>query len=210
MGSDPTRGGPEDEDEEGVVRPDDLDFTRDERVVTMQDDRFVIATGSGAPTPLPEETDTENEEKDSAGRADTDEPTDTDEATTDTETPEPGSIQGADARELLASHVASVGSDHGFSITASFDGRLAQHEVFSNDLDRVFGELLTWYATRVDDDSDPAEVLGILLLASDRQVTFPRRALVDVFRSHGLSPDDTVGDLLHVLGEDGLTLPAEE
>ena len=178
MEADPPGDRPEREAD--AVRPDELDFTRDERVAVLEDGRYVISTGGALPDNVEELT----AESDAHLRD--------------------------EARATLAEHVAAVDVAHGFSITASFDDRVEQHEAFSEDLAAVFDELVTWYATQVADRTDPAEVIGILLLAGERRVRFPRRALVDLLCAHGVSPDDSVSDLITALDGEGVQFPPDE
>jgi hypothetical protein len=52
-------------------------------------------------------------------------------------------------------------------VTAKTDHGVASHAVASNDVSETFEELLRWYASRVAPDDDPAEVVEVLLAASD-------------------------------------------
>jgi len=186
MGADPSPGA---DDEEAALQPEDLDWTRDERVATIDEGRFVVATDSdGTPSADAGDADDDNESK----------PID-----------EVEQIRAEGARERLAEHVDRVGADHGFSATAAIEDDVVQHEAFSNDMTQVFEELLTWYARNVDPDTPPEDVLGILLLASGRSVRFPRRALIDVLRANDLGPDDSIADLVDALGE-GVRFPPEK
>jgi len=186
MGADPSPGA---DDEESALRPEDLDWTRDERVATIDEGRFVVATHDDG-TPSPDEGDADDEGD--SDRVD-----------------EVEQVRAEGARERLADHVERVGADHGFSATAAIEDDVVQHEAFSNDMTQVFEELLTWYARNVDPDTPPEDVLGILLLASGRSVRFPRRALIDVLRAHDVGPDDSVADLVEALG-DGIRFPPDE
>ncbi|MFB6129949.1 MAG: hypothetical protein ABEJ28_03900 [Salinigranum sp.] len=189
MGSDPP-GRPRDED--GVVRPDDLDFTRDDRVAVLRDGRYVIATeGAGIPDP-------------GADAAEREEGADGEE--------------GADAEDVrspaeliddLGDRLERVNKRHGFAIAARFDGEVSQRAVLSDDLGAVFDELLTWAASRIDDDTPPEVIIGILLVASGRTVRYPRQTLEALLTARGLDYDDSIGDLVRSISEDGLTLPPE-
>jgi hypothetical protein len=191
-------GGPSDGDEgdEGVVRPEDLDFTRDESVAELQDSRYDISTDRSRP-PDPDVDEEDDEEVPGAD----------DTAAGDDEA---GELDVAAARERLARHVSEFDAPHGFALTAAIDGELRHHEAFSTELPAVFDELVTWYATRVGRDTPPAEVLGILLLASDRPVRFPVRALGDALDAHDLTPDDSIADLLRAVDDEGFAIPTED
>jgi hypothetical protein len=182
-------GGPNDGDEreEGVVRPEDLDFTRDESVAEIRNGRYVISTDRSSP-PDPDVDDEESN----------DDP-DTDPVSVDA------------ARERLVRHVSEFDAPHGFALTAAVDGELRHHEAFSEDLPDVFGELLTWYATVVSDGTTPpAEVLGILLVASDCPVRFPVRTVGTALEAHGLTPQDSIADLLRAIEDEGFEIPPED
>jgi len=182
MGADPSPGT---DDEESAIRPEDLDWTRDERVATLDDGRFVVATDNDG-VPSGDASDAAAPELDDVDRV---------------------KVEGA--RERLAEHVDRVGARHGFSAIAAVDDEIVTHEAFSDDMTQVFDELLSWYAHNVDPDTDPEDVLGILLLASGRSVRFPRRALIDVLRAHDLSPDDSIGDLVDAVGG-GIRFPPDD
>ncbi len=192
----------DDDSEEGVVRPEDLDFTADERVAELRSGRYVIATGESRRPNL----DADGSRTDDAGR--------------DPETTAPGS-DGSDreagtvdletARERVAEHVSAFDAPHGFAFTAAVDGTVHHHEAFSGDLPEVFGELLTWYADVVGDaETPPAEVLGILLAASDRPVRLPVGALENALDSLDLGPEDRIADLLRAATDEGVAFPADD
>jgi hypothetical protein len=171
------------DDDEDVVRPEDLDFTRDERVATMEDGRYVVSTGEGGP-PDPADLAAEASEGGGAGER------------------TPGDI----LREL-SDELDAVDQPHGFAVAARFDGDVSRHAVLSDDLAAMFEELLTWTASRIDDDTPPEEILGILLLASGRSVRFPLRTFDAVVSEHGLSYDDSIADLARSLADDGFRVP---
>lgn len=181
MVADPPGDRPNDDDT--AVRPEELDFTKQEDIVDLGDGRYIVSTGGSLPD------DVEELEQSEPASAD---------------------LSTAELRAELASRVGRVDSTYGFSVTAAFDGRVEQHDAFSDDLGNVFDDLVTWYASEVAKGTDPAEVIGILLLAGGRQVQFPRRALIDLFRARGISPDDSVSDLITALEGDGVRLPPEE
>jgi hypothetical protein len=93
--------------------------------------------------------------------------------------------------------------DHGFDATVSIDGEISRHRMVSNDLPTTFETLIEWFAHTVDDDTPPERVLGLLLAKSDATVELPPNLIRKVAVEHGLSADDSIGDLLRAAKEDG-------
>ena len=56
---------------------------------------------------------------------------------------------------------------HGVDITLKTDGELARTRVTSTDVREVFAEMLTWYASQLDDDLSPTEALQVMLATTD-------------------------------------------
>ncbi|MDS0298528.1 hypothetical protein NDI76_07225 [Halogeometricum sp. S1BR25-6] len=171
-------------DGEGVVGPRELDYTGSDRVADLGGGRFVVATDQdGTPT------------------------VDAEEATEDDRTVEE---RGTFAAQQASRYVSDRDAAYGFSLTAAFDGSVEHREHFSDDVAAAFGDIAAWYAEQVDTDASDAEVLGILLLASNTEVTFPTKVLAPVLRDHGLTPDDSIADLIEALAGEGLQLPPSE
>ena len=173
--------------EEGVVRPEDLDYTASERVAELSDDRYVVATDESPPSV--------------DGDADADADADTDDASED---------RGSLARQQMARYVSDRGAEYGFVLTAAVDGEVEHLEHDSDDVAAAFGDLAEWYVSQVDADTDPAKALGILLLASETPVSFPAKSLAPILKRHGLTLDDSIEDLVGALAGDGLRIPPEE
>ncbi|MFC7203964.1 hypothetical protein ACFQJC_10590 [Haloferax namakaokahaiae] len=194
--------------DQGVVGSKDLDISHDERVVRLDKQRFVISTGENRPRKPEDETPEEN----SNG-----EPTSDDEPVSDDEPEEntPSIVLPKDprkrailARKLLAERVGAVQSEYAFAITALVDGTVTQHEAVSDEVTDVFRSLVQWYAETVSDGETPTdEVLGILLLASEVQVTYPGRAIEALANSHGLDRTDSIGELLDSVERSGASFP---
>ena len=155
----------------------DLDVTDDESIRPLGDDRFVVATGSGPPR------DPSDDDADVPPSPDTD--------------PD-GAADRRRAEALLTS-----GDDYGFDAVFAADGRAARGRATSDDVAETFGALLSWFARSAGGDSPPAETLGLLLAATDTPVTLPERAVREALVRHDLSPDDSVGDLLAAVRDDG-------
>jgi hypothetical protein len=173
-------------DDEGVVDPDDLDITRNEKVNELRDGQYVIETSSSTADDL--DIERLRDELDVEAEAS---------AATDPQT-------------MLVNRLASLSVANGFTVAGRFDGEVDATESASDDPAAVFGDLLEWYAANVDDDTPEAEVLGILCLAGGVHITYPVRAVVDAIRTHGLSPDDSIRDLLEAVRAEGLTLPVDD
>jgi hypothetical protein len=166
--------------EEGVVRPEDLDYTASERVAELSDDRYVVATEEGSPS-----VESEDEGPSSESR-------------------------GSLARQQMARYVSEKGTDYGLVLTAAFDGEIDHCEHDSDDVAAAFGDVVSWYISQVDTDAQPAEALGILLLASRTPVSFPVKSLAPVLKRHGLTMDDSIESLVTALAGEGLRISPEE
>ena len=167
--------------EEGVVRPEDLDYTASERVAELSDDRYVVATDESPPSV--DEAEEDADDADDRGRL---------------------------ARQQMARYVSDRNAEYGFVLTAAIDGEVEHLEHDSDDVAEAFGDLATWYASRVDAQTDPAEALAILLLASETPVSFPAKSLAPILKLHGLTLDDSSEDLVEALAGEGLRIPPEE
>lgn len=213
--------------EQGVVDTDDLDISHDERVAQIDSGRYVITTGNTPPRPdldagdggTGEERGEESPDSDEAtDAADEDDGTDA-EAQRDADTdqtedrreivlPRDPRKRAIIARRLLAERVGSIQADHALVATALVDGNVERHESVSNDVTDVFHSLVTWYADAVGSGETPTdEVLGILLLASEVQVTYPGRAVAALAAAHGLGRNDSIGQLLDAVEESGASFP---
>jgi hypothetical protein len=175
-------------DDEGVVDPEDLDITKNEEVNELRDGQYVIATGNSAVDAADLERLREGLDAE--------------------ETPVPS--HEVDLRSALVDQLSALPTANGVVAAGRFDGDVDVHRGASDDPAAVFGDLLGWYASNVDEDTPEAEVLGILCLAGGVQVNYPVRALVDLLRTHDISPDDSVRDLLEAVRDEGFTLPADD
>ena len=204
--------------EQGVVNTDELDISHDERVAQIDSGRYVITTGNTPPRPDVGTAEGDTDEDDGDDTADSD---DADQSDTDTQTDQtddrPEVVLPRDprkraiiARRLLAERVGSIRADHALVATALVDGNVERHEYVSNDVTDVFHSLVTWYADAVGSGETPTdEVLGILLLASEVQVTYPGRAVAALAAAHGLGRDDSIGRLLDAVEEPGASFPPQ-
>lgn len=166
--------------EEGVVRPEDLDYTASERVAELSDDRYVVATDQGSPS------------------------------VDDGEDADPSESRGSLARQEMARYVSDRDAEYGFVLTAAFGGEIDHLEHDSDDVAAAFGDLVTWYVSQLDTDAPSAEALAILLLASETPVSFPAKSLAPVLKHHGLTMDDSIESLVEALAGEGLRIPPDE
>ncbi|MFC7129751.1 DUF7500 family protein [Haloferax chudinovii] len=210
-------------EEQGVVGTDELDISRDEHVAALDTGRYVISTGENRPpTPVddaagggsgPSDSDSDSDE---AAHPDTEAAGDDDEKDAGTSAPElvlpkDPKKRAVLARRLLAERVGAVRADHALVTTALVDGEVARHETVSDDVTEVVHSFLSWYAEAVGSaDTPPDEVLGILLLASEVQVTYPSRAVEALAAANGLGRDDSIGDLLDAVEETGASFPPRQ
>ncbi|ELZ26245.1 hypothetical protein C474_21151 [Halogeometricum pallidum JCM 14848] len=181
---DPPDEEPSRRDGEGVVGPRELNYAASERVADLGEGRFVVATDRDG-TPTVEDGEAAEDDRSLEER-------------------------GKFAAQQTNRYVSDRNAAYGFSLTAAFDGSVAHRECFSDDVAAAFGNVATWYAGQVDADASTSEVLGILLLASDTDVTFPTKVLAPVLREHDLTPDDSIADLIEALAGDGLRIPPSE
>jgi hypothetical protein len=92
---------------------------------------------------------------------------------------------------------------YGFDATLTADGETSRHRMVSDDLPTTFETLVTWFAQSVGGDTPPERALGLLLTRSDTSVELPPDLIRKAAIEHGLSADDSIGDLLKAAKEDG-------
>ncbi|POG54655.1 DUF7500 family protein [Haloferax marisrubri] len=202
--------------EQGVVGAEDLDISRDEHVAALDTGRYVISTGDNRPpTPVDDAADDERQASDAAAATPPGSEDETEDGERGEDAPTPELVLPKDpkkravlARRLLAERVGAVRADHALVTTALVDGEVTRHETVSDDVTEVVNSFLSWYADAVGSADTPRdEVLGILLLASEVQVTYPARAVEALATAHGLGRDDSIGDLLDAVEDTGASFP---
>lgn len=67
----------------------------------------------------------------------------------------------------VGTRLADIPEPHAVDIALKVDGEVARHRASSSDVREVFAELLTWYATQLDDDLSPEETLRLMLEHAD-------------------------------------------
>jgi hypothetical protein len=170
-----------------ILTAEELDISNDENVRQIDENRFVVSPGDGPPQPRRGdrfEDHFETPDVQPAGQGD--------------------AVDSATVKRLLRQDLQGRNTKYGFQITATFDGRVAQHELTSNDITTVFENLLLWYAQHLDGDTPVEEVLAILLLKSNVPLRYPTKSLQRLVARHDLSADDSIGDLLEAVDGEGV------
>lgn len=193
---------PEGSRAEGVVGVEELDYTEDERVARLSDQRFVISTTDGPPMPHTAPPASRTTTLEAA-------PSESPQSSSRSKSHSGSESESATPKEQLEAQVAQLNCDHGFSVTAKFDGRVEQFDTFSNQLEVPFKELLTWCASQSANQTPAPEALGLLLIVSQVEIELPRRAVTNLLKSYGVSLDDDVADLVNAIGEQGVSLPID-
>lgn len=173
-------------DDGGVLSPDELDISDEENVVELEEGRYVISPGGREPkVPDPFE-----ETQPAPG-------------STEAEADASPELTEEDVHDWIEARLESADSKYAFDVTASFEGRIGQKALFSNDVVTTFENLVVWYATHAGSDTPVEDVLGILLVESNLSVRFPAESLLSFAEAHGLDVDDSIETLLEVARESG-------
>lgn len=196
----------EEEHAEGPpLSSEDLDFTDDEHVKTIDDNRYVVSPD--------EPMDDSDSAVDVGGDSDADRlhaETDSAEQTaSDAAEPRRQEPDHADPHERLREDLKASPLAYGVELSVKTENRTGTHRVRSDDLVRTVESLLLWFAHQVDDRTDPAEVLGILLAESDLTIRYPKGTLRTLVEAYDLDTDDSIGDLLDAVGDDGVEFSRE-
>ena len=171
-----------------ILSPDELDLEEDEHVTQLDESRYVVSPDA----------------RDDRSR----EPTMPEPEPEPDPEPEPAapSFTEATVHEWLAEQMDESTASYGFDVTAKFDGEVDQQRLTSNDIVTVFETMMLWYGRQLDGSTDVEDVLGILLSESNVPVKYPPGSIESLARSAGLSPDDSIADLIEAIEErDGAT-----
>lgn len=119
-----------------------------------------------------------------------------------------GEVDAAAVGRWLAESLSDTAFEYGFDATLSVDDETTRHRMVSNDVSTTFETLALWFArSAAGDDMPPERALGILLAEMDGEVTLPTAALQRAVARHGLSAEDSIGDLVAAAErENGLRL----
>jgi len=209
-----------DRDDGRVLAPDELDIAEDEHVAEIEDGRYVVSPddpidgvgsvagqSSGQGTP-PETAGGSNSGQTGPANPEPQarEPFDRSGQTQPTNEPTPESPELTQQRvhEWLSTELDESASRYGFDVTAKFDGPVEQRQMMSNDVVTIFESLILWYAQHIDTGTPVEEVLGILLMESSVPIRYPPESIQRFVKSTGLSPDDTIADLIEAVGDEGV------
>ena len=177
------RGPDEPNPEDGkILSPEELELGDDEHVTQIDEGRYVVSP------------DVRDEDDSYGGQPSMPEPEPEPEAAPDT--PE---FTDGNVHEWLADQMAESNARYGFDVTAKFDGEVDQQKLASNDIVTVFESFMLWYGRQMDGSTDVGDVLGILLSESNVPVTYPPGTIKSLAQSSGLSPDDTIADLVEAV-----------
>ena len=110
--------------------------------------------------------------------------------------------------KFLAEELTQSSGDYGFDATLNVEGQVNRGRMTSDDVGETLETLLRWYARQTTDEVEPETVLGIILAGSDLAVEYPVQSAYTMVKQHGLTPDDSIGDLLAAVRNDGsFTVP---
>ncbi|NUC74444.1 hypothetical protein HTZ84_19455 [Haloterrigena sp. SYSU A558-1] len=138
---------PEPTQDDSVLTPDELQLN-DDTVADLGENRYLVRSDE---SPAADAV---------TGTADA---ASTDDSSRLTQLESESSDHAHDPRERLS----DASEPHGVDITLKTDGEIAHHRAASHDVREVFVDLLTWYASQLDDDMTPSEALQVMLAASD-------------------------------------------
>ena len=113
--------------------------------------------------------------------------------------------------KFLAEELTQGDGDYGFDATLNVEGQVNRGRMTSDDIGETLETLLRWYARQTTDEVEPESVLGIILAGSDLAVEYPVQSVYTVVKRHGLTPDDSISDLLAAVRKEGsFTVPPSE
>jgi hypothetical protein len=197
----------EDDPAEGsALSSEELDFTEDEHVKTIDDNRYVVspddpldAAGGSADVDVGD-ADPTDIRPDSPGTGAAEEPT-----PSRPEAPRTGrDSPPTDPHERLREDLKDSPHAYGIELSAKLESRVGTHRVHSDDLVHTFESLVLWLSHQIDDRTPPAEVLGILLAESDLTIRYPEGTLASLVDAYDLRREDDIGELLDAIGESGV------
>lgn len=174
-----------------ILSPSELDLEDKDGVEQIEEGRFVVSPDGTRPD-VPDV----DPDPDSRPEPDSDPETPT---TTDSPDPE---ITREDVREWTTEQLGGTACDYGYHLSLKVGDSVDHHTLHSDDVATVFNNLMLWYAQSVDGDLPPGAVLGILLMEASVPVRYPVRSIEQFLLSHGLSPEDSIADLLEAVRED--------
>jgi hypothetical protein len=122
--------------------------------------------------------------------------------------PPAAELTNENVSKFLAKELTQSSGDYGFDATLNVEGQVNRGRMTSDDIGETLETLLRWYARQTTDEVDPETVLGIILAGTDLAVEYPVQSAYAMVKQHDLKPDDTIGDLLEAVRNEGsLTVP---
>lgn len=120
-------------------------------------------------------------------------------------------LTNANVSKFLAEELTQGGDNYGFDATVNVEGEVNRGRMTSDDIGETLETLLRWYARQTTEEVEPESVLGIILAGSDLAVEYPVQSVYTVVKRHGLTPDDSIGDLLAAVRKEGsFTVPPSD
>jgi hypothetical protein len=218
--------GGDDDGEDRVLSPEELDIEAEEDVASLGDGRYVI----GADGP-PEADGVEQSAESAASDASPPDADQFEQARPDD--PEPSGTQSGDAndggadaasrtsastgggrstsdpltgrevKDWLSEELENHASTYAYHIAAKSGGSVTHQQLATDDVGAAFDGLLVWYARQLSEGTPVDEALGILLAESTVQVRYPTSRLVSYIEAQDLGPEDSIADLVDAVSEDG-------
>ncbi|WP_135663297.1 DUF7500 family protein [Halorhabdus rudnickae] len=211
--------GDDEEDDGRVLAPEELDISDDEHVAEIEDGRYVVSPNdpisdvdgidtvdSSSPSPSETESEPSTEPESTPEPSTSDDPDTAPQQASDPGPTRPAELTEADVEAWLRESFRKADSRYGFHVTATFDGRVSQRRMMSNDVVTIFESLILWYAQHIDSETPVEEILGILLTESNVPISYPTERLSSLVKAHGLGPEDSIADLLERVDDDGFEL----
>jgi hypothetical protein len=188
----------EDDQTETVLSPDELDFTDDEHVAEVEDNRFVVSPDD----PIEDEEAAVDVPDEPVGSG----PDPVDEPTADS-VEESMAFDAVDVHEWLGEQLTDTGARYGFDVTVMMGKGPSSRRFASDDVVTTFETLLRWAAAEIDDETPIEEVLGILLVEANVGVRFPPESVRGMLDHYDLEPSDDIASLVAAGDGDGLVVP---
>ena len=122
--------------------------------------------------------------------------------------PPAAELTNENVSKFLAKELTQGSGDYGFDATLNVEGQVNRGRMTSDDIGETLETLLRWYANQTTDEVDTEAVLGIILAGTDLAVEYPVQSAYTTVKRYGLTPDDSIGDLLKAIRKEGsFTVP---
>ena len=122
--------------------------------------------------------------------------------------PPAAELTNENVSKFLAKELTQGSGDYGFDATLNVEGQVNRGRMTSDDIGETLETLLRWYANQTTDEVDTEAVLGIILAGTDLAVEYPVQSAYTTVKRYGLTPEDSIGDLLRAIRKEGsFTVP---